>query len=74
MYQSQLDFSHIFLFAMSLQKVSHNQTGTLFYTKVAEGDNKPYRVRFRSFHLGVYENREKVEDLQNMQTNYNLFK
>lgn len=38
------------------QKTSANKTGTLFYTKVGDG-NKPYRVRFRSFQQGLFENR-----------------
>lgn len=55
-------------------KISENRTGTLFYTRIGEGQNKPYRVRFKSFQLGVYENRPLIESLENLQNNYNVFK
>lgn len=55
-------------------KVSENKTGTVFYSRRGEGANKPYRVRFKSFQLGRFDNRHLMEDLDQMHNNYNVFK
>jgi len=39
---------------MSDFKISENKTGTLFYSRPVEAYNRPYRVRFKSFQLGLF--------------------
>lgn len=53
-------------------KTSVNQTGTLFYTRNSAA--KTYRVRFKSFNLALFDNHEKLDDLQELENNYNMFK
>ena len=58
---------------MSEFKVSSNHTGTLFYSKIGTG-NRPYRIRFQSFQQGIVHNKHLIEELDQIHTNYNVFK
>lgn len=58
---------------MNSEKISVNQTGTLFYTKYSYNSNG-FRVRFKSFNMSVYDNREKLTQLDELYSNYALFK
>jgi hypothetical protein len=58
---------------MSDSKISANKTGTVFYTKLPEA-SKGYRIRFRSFQQNMFENREVIDNLEQIQASYNLFK
>ena len=58
---------------MSENKITATQTGTLFYTKIADGAGS-FRVRFKSFNLLTLQNRERQAGLEQMQSEYNQFK
>lgn len=52
---------------------SLEDTNNMFYTKYSSKDGG-FRSRFRSFQTTAYGNSEKMEMIEQMYNNYNLFK